>query len=132
MRKALGGSKVLALVVFCVGVAACRAQPKDSGLGAPRVIDCASQAVTNRAPELLGPINGCLAAEGSIDACLLSLVQPGIGVGIDAVMCLTRREGSTANAASQANPDDALDRRKAQRARAFLEGMAQRGLTLGD
>jgi hypothetical protein len=107
-------------------IPACRAKP-DGGLGAPRVIDCASQTVAAHAPESLGPVNTCLAGDGDIQACLLGLLQPAIGITVDVVGCLTRKEGSAASAASQANPDDAVDAKRAARAKDFLEKMDARG-----
>lgn len=122
---------ILFLALVCstaLLIPSCRARP-DSGLGMPRVIDCASQAVAGHAPEALGPVNSCLAGEGDIQACLLGLTQPAIGITVDVVGCLTRKEGSAASAASQANPSDTVDARKATRAKEFLEKMHERGFS---
>lgn len=107
-------------------IPSCRTTRPD-GLGAPRVVDCATQAVAQRAPEALGPVNVCLAGEGDVQACLLSLISPATGITLDTIGCLVRKEGSAASAASQANPDNTVDARRASRSRDFLEKMQQRG-----
>jgi hypothetical protein len=122
---------ILFLALVCSSallIPSCRARP-DGGLGAPRVVDCASQAVAAHAPEALGPVNVCLAGQGDVQACLLGLIQPAIGITVDVVGCLTRKEGSAASAASQANPENTVDARRAQRAREFLEKMRERGFS---
>jgi hypothetical protein len=128
MRKALGSAAALLAALVFLALPACQPRPKgENGIGAPRAIDCASQAIGEHAGEALGPVNHCLASEGSIDACLLGLVQPAVGITVDLIGCLTKREGSSASAASQANPADTADRQRAARAREFLEHMQARG-----
>lgn len=125
MKRAL-----LFLALVCSSallIPSCRGGRPDEGLGMPRVIDCASQAVANHAPEALGPVNVCLAGEGDVQACLLGLVRPAVGITLDVVGCLTRKEGSAASAASQANPENTVDARRAARSRTFLEKMRERG-----
>lgn len=131
MRKLIGPAlaKLLAALAVFLALPACHPQGKDSGLGAPRVIDCASQAIGAHAGEALGPVNGCLAGEGSVDACLLSLLAPAAGITVDLIGCLVKKEGSAASAASQANPDDSADAQRSARAKEFLSHMQARGFS---
>jgi hypothetical protein len=85
------------------------------------VVSCGTQAVTAHATEALPGVNACLSGKDDITTCLLGLVQPAVGITLDVIACLTKHEGSAASAASQANPDDKVDARRAARAREFLE-----------
>lgn len=127
-------SSLFALTLLSVFLAlpACQPKPGANGLGSPGLVSCGTQAVAAAAPQALGPVNACLAGSGDIQACLLGLIQPAVGITIATIGCLTRHEGAAASAASQVNPDDRVDRMKAQRARDFLEKMDQRGYRFTD
>jgi hypothetical protein len=57
-----------------------------------------------------------------VTSCLIGLIQPAGCVTYETVACLVRHEGAAAEHASQANPDDTRDARRAARAKAFLTG----------
>lgn len=103
----------------------CQGEP---GAFGPRVADCSRESVRQNWPKLLPAVNDCLVS-GSFTACLLGLVNPGIGMTEDLVSCVVRARGSEFAAMAQANPEDRTSSKAAENARAFI---AERGWTFAD
>lgn len=110
--------RVLCLVVL-LDLAGC---PKPGPPGTPThgVIQCATEAIQKCAPGALPAVSECLSGESDVTACLLGLIQPAGCITYQVVACLVRHEGSAADHAAQANPADAIDVRRARRAKEFL------------
>lgn len=93
------------------------------GPGEPHgIVQCGTEAVQACAPSALPAVNGCLSGTGDVTSCLLGLIQPVGCITYEVVACLVRHEGSAAEHAWQANPEDTRDHWRAQRAKEFLEG----------
>lgn len=117
----LGGAPPPAvLLLLVVGLGAACPHPPPTPITPGKVINCLTQAVEQNAPTLVPLVNQCLQG-GDVEACLLGLVKPGIGVGIDVIDCVVRHEGAAAEHASRANPADTRDIRIAANAKAFLD-----------
>ena len=137
MKKLLALSALLAvaafMLTFAVLSASCQPKPgTNGGLGNPGLISCGTQAVTDHATEAMPAVNACLSGTSDIVTCLLGLVRPAVGIGVDVIGCLTRHEGAAASAVSQANPADTVDARRAARAREFLQTMSRRGYVFSE
>jgi hypothetical protein len=110
-----------ALIIGVVDLAAC--PHPTPGPGAPHgIVQCGTEAVQACAPSALPAVNECLSGSGDVTSCLLGLIQPAGCVTYEVIACLVRHEGSAAEHAYQANPQDTRDHWRAQRAREFLEG----------
>lgn len=125
------------LGLICTGIvvavlAACQPKPKPDGLGAPRVLSCATRAAGEHAVDVLPGINQCLAGSGDVLACALGLLNPVGGIVLETIACVAKHEGAAARAAADANPFDDRDRHRAARAAELLEKLAQRGWTVAD
>lgn len=110
------------LLLAALALAAC---PKPTP-GGPVVVhpfvDCSLSAVQQCAPQALPAVNECLAGHGDVTTCLLGLIKPGTCLVYETVACLVRHEGDIAERAAARNPGDAVDVRRAARAREFLDG----------
>lgn len=95
--------------------------PKPPGpVSHPNPVQCASAAIQKCAPGALPAVNECLSGSGDVTDCLLGLIQPAGCITYETIACLVRHEGSAAEHAYQANPDNTRDRWRAERAREFL------------
>lgn len=114
-------SSTLLALALLVSVLACNPKPGQQPPTARGMIDCGSQAIVNRAPDLLPGVNQCLGGSGDITMCLVGLAGASVGVVADTVACLARHEGAAAASAAKENPFNEADKRRAARAREFLE-----------
>lgn len=112
--------KAALLVVVLLSLAAC---PKPTpGTDGPRPpVACAVKAVEGCAPQVLGLVNECLAAEGDTVPCLLGVTKIVGCATWEIIACVVRHEGDAAARASARNPNDLVDHRRAIRAQDFLD-----------
>ena len=83
-------------------------------------IDCAQEAVRERAISLIAPVNDCLVS-ASWEGCLLALINPAIGIGEDVIACVVRaRQVGFAESASS-NPKDTISVDGAKHATEFIK-----------
>jgi hypothetical protein len=107
---------VVLLILTLSGSTSCgHTPPTVSG-----VISCGSEAIQRCAPTALPAVNDCLAGDGDVVACLVGLIQPVGCMTQETIACVVRKEGSSANAAAQANPSDTVDAKRASRAKEYL------------
>jgi hypothetical protein len=95
-------------------------RPQPPGVPTHGIVQCGTEAIQKCAPGALPAVNECLSGQGDVTDCLLGLIMPAGCVTYEVVACLVRHEGAAADHAAQANPADALDVRRARRAREFL------------
>jgi len=104
-------------------LASCRVPPPGQpGPWTGDVIDCGADVIRRCGPSSLGPVNSCLGSSENTDwrQCMIGLIGPAT-CGVETVLaCVTRRTGSAAAADSQANPNDEVSRRIANRAREWI------------
>lgn len=113
--------RIAAAILIVLALSSCRTpgQPPPTVTG---VIDCSAEAIRKCFPAALGSVNTCLASSAGSDwrACLISLIQP-TACGVESVTaCLVRSSGSSAAADAQANPDDVVSQRIAERSKAWV------------
>jgi hypothetical protein len=120
MRNALAAALLfLIAAVACSGCPHPGPGPVEPGPG--KIISCGTAAIEACAPQALPAVNGCLAGTGDIVSCLVGLIQPTGCLTYEVISCLVRHEGSAAAKAASANPADAVDTRRAARAKEYLE-----------
>jgi hypothetical protein len=119
MTLTLGG---WASWAFLMALTACpKPTPGTVEPGHPGIVQCGASAVEKCAPGAVPAVNECLAGTSEIVGCLLGLIQPAGCITYEVIACLTRHEGAAAERAYAANPDDVRDKRRAARAKEFLD-----------
>lgn len=109
------------IVVLFLAFAECTHTGSPPPAWTGQVIDCGGEVVRKCGPQLLGPVNTCLARTSDWTACLLALI-PGVECGAETTLaCVVRHTGRTA-----ASGTDVLSGREAANAEAFIR---ERGYT---
>ena len=110
---------VLLIVIACMGCP--KPTPGTVEPGHPGIVECGTNAVERCAPSALPAVNECISGQSDVVSCLLGLIQPAGCITYEVIACLTRHEGAAAQGAYAANPDDTRDKRRAARAKEFLD-----------
>lgn len=113
MLAALAGALWM-ICFFCPG---CHAPTKTWTAGA---VSCATDAVRNNWGRAYPEVQTCLTSLDSDPIKCLDAIPGLISVGVDVVACIVRGSGQEASMQANRNPDDALSRRKAERANMYL------------
>jgi hypothetical protein len=82
---------------------------------------CSGNLIEECAPLVLPLVGECLAARSDVVPCILGITKVVGCASYEILACVVRHEGSAANAAWQANPQDSRDHWRAARAKEFLE-----------
>lgn len=88
----------------------------------PGIIQCASEAVQKKWPQVLPAVNRCLASAADADwvGCLVGLIEPAAGITESVIACTVRSSGARYADAAKSNDADKMSVRAASRAQAFL------------
>jgi hypothetical protein len=107
--------KILALALLLTACPHPIAVPKPI----QHVVDCGEQAINGRGITIIADVNSCLTRDDST-ACLMGLVNLGVGITEDVVLCIVRSRGSEYHAAVAGNPSDSLSAKAAKNAAQFI------------
>lgn len=108
----------VAFVVIALLFQAC---PRPTGEPPRQPAVCSGHLIEECAPLALPLVGECLAAASDVVPCILGITRIVGCATYEILACVVRHEGSAAEHAYQANPQDTRDHWRAQRAREFLE-----------
>jgi hypothetical protein len=103
-----------------LGSLACRPAPGEPSWPT-RTINCAVEAVHREWPHAYPQVQTCLTTITTAPMACLDALPAALQVGIDTVACIVSSVGKEAAAQLEANSQDVVSARKAERAQAWLE-----------
>jgi hypothetical protein len=112
-------SLVLVFVLFLAPLG-CAHTPPGGSETPSALVDCTVSAVRAHAIDIIPKVNDCIATS-DYDKCLISLIQPAIGITIDAIGCAVQARGRSAARTLAVNQNDQLSFEAAARAEQFLK-----------